>query len=59
MGQQEILDKVGLGEHVSFSGIENVENTLFRNSLELASAVKVLTSVIQAVTSGITLAQHR
>lgn len=51
--QMEILAKIGIANNVGQNGVSLIEDTLYKNALDIASAVKKLQTAINEINNGI------
>ena len=52
-GQLEILELIGIAEHVGLSGVEELEDILFRNALDIATSVSKVNVFLNNITAGV------
>lgn len=52
-GQIEILENIGIATHVGRDGVELLENSLYRNALDIAHAAAQVQQSIQSINDGI------
>jgi len=52
-GQIEVLEKVGIAKRVGHLGIDFVEDTLYRNALDIASAARHFNTAFKQINEGI------
>ena len=58
LGQIEILTTIGIATNVGTEGIELVEDTLFKNALDIATAAQRIQQAIQEISQGIQWSQQ-
>jgi hypothetical protein len=58
LGQIEILTTIGIADNVGVNGVELVEDTLFKNSLDIATAVQRIQQSVQEINQGIQWSQQ-
>lgn len=57
-GQQEMLDRLGLSEHVGAAGAKRLEDVLFRQSLDVATAATRVQESVNAVAAAVQKSQE-
>ncbi len=57
-GQLEILGVIGIGNNVGEMGVSRVEDTLYRNALDVANAAQIMAKSVQDLTRGIQWSQQ-
>lgn len=55
LSQQRMLDTLGLSEVLGSKAIDNIENILFKNSLDIANAHKEFNALVQKINEGLAL----
>lgn len=58
MGQIEVLQAIGIANNVGEDGVNLVEDTLFKNALDIASAAQRIQKSIQEINEGVQWAQQ-
>jgi hypothetical protein len=58
LGQMEVLDKISIAPYVGSDGIVFVEDALYRNALDVASAAQALGTAFQSISQGIQWAEE-
>lgn len=52
-GQLELLETIGIAKNVADEGIKSIEDVLFRNALDIATAVSKITTSIESLSKGV------
>lgn len=52
-GQIEVLSRIGIGSNIGREGVSKVEDTLFRNALDIASAAQYIQQSMQEIEEGV------
>lgn len=53
LGQLELLESIGIAKNVADNGVNVIEDVLFRNVLDIATAVTKITASIEALNKGV------
>lgn len=58
LGQIEVLTTIGIANNVGTEGVELVEDTLFKNALDIATAAQRIQQCIQEISQGVQWSQQ-